>query len=101
MDQIHLDVHNVVETLGGQLVVEARNRRLRDKVMVAAMDVETVRWREEPSIMMLMGDREVAEAIEQPLTSPHSIILGGVMSRKKQVIPILPRVARKRKGRAR
>lgn len=44
-------------------------------------------------------EAEVAEAMEQPLTSPHSIVLGGVMSRKKQVVPILPRVARKRKGR--
>jgi len=63
MDQIHLDVHNVVETLGGTLLVEARGRRLRDKVMVAAMDVETVRHRVEPGIMMVMGDREDAQRV--------------------------------------
>jgi manganese-dependent inorganic pyrophosphatase len=61
MDQIHLDVHNVVETLGGRLLVEAKDRRLRDKVMVAAMDVETMRHRVEPDIMMVMGDREDAQ----------------------------------------
>jgi manganese-dependent inorganic pyrophosphatase len=40
---------------------------------------------------------EVAEALGQPLTSPHAIQMGGVMSRKKQVVPILPRVARQHK----
>lgn len=63
MDQIHLDVHNVVETLGGQLLVEAKNRHLRDKVMVAAMDIETIRRRVEPDIMMVMGDREDAQQV--------------------------------------
>jgi manganese-dependent inorganic pyrophosphatase len=58
MDEIHLETGNVVETLGGRLLVEARGRRLRDKVMVAAMDLETVRSRVEPDIMMVMGDRE-------------------------------------------
>jgi manganese-dependent inorganic pyrophosphatase len=58
MDEIHLEVHNVVEVLGGRLLVEAKGRRLRDKVMVAAMDLETVRSRVEPDIMMVMGDRD-------------------------------------------
>ena len=58
MDEIHLEVHNVVEVLKGQLLVEAKGRRLRDKVMVAAMDLETVRSRVEPDIMMVMGDRD-------------------------------------------
>ena len=63
MDQIHLEVNNVVETLGGRLLVEARNRRLRDKVMVAAMDLETVRRRVEPDIMVVLGDRENAQRV--------------------------------------
>jgi len=58
MDEIRLEVHNVVEVLGGRLVVEAKGRRLRDKVMIAAMDLETVRSRVEPDIMMVMGDRD-------------------------------------------
>jgi manganese-dependent inorganic pyrophosphatase len=58
MDEIHLEVDNVVEVLGGRLLVEAQGRRLRDKVMVAAMDLETVRGRVEPDIMMVMGDRD-------------------------------------------
>ncbi len=63
MDQIHLDVHNVVETLSGRLIVEARGRRLRDKVMIAAMDLETVRRRVEPDIMVVLGDRENAQRV--------------------------------------
>ena len=63
LDSVHLDVHNVVKTLGGRLLVEARDRHLRDKVMVAAMDVETVRRRVEPDIMMVMGDRENAQRV--------------------------------------
>jgi manganese-dependent inorganic pyrophosphatase len=63
MDQIHLELNNVVETLGGRLIVEARGRRLRDKVMVAAMDLETVRHRMEPDIMVVLGDRENAQRV--------------------------------------
>jgi len=42
-------------------------------------------------------EEEVAAALDQPLASPHSVIVGGVMSRKKQVVPILPHVARQRR----
>jgi predicted transcriptional regulator len=102
LDQIHLDVHNVVETLGGRLLVEAKNRRLCDKVMVAAMDVKTMRHRVEPDIMMAMGDREDAQraTIEEGVCALviTSVMMGGVMSRKKQLVPILPRVARQRKA---
>jgi manganese-dependent inorganic pyrophosphatase len=63
MDQIHLDVHNVIEVLNGRLLVEARGRPLRDKVMVAAMDVDTVRQRIEPDSMMVMGDRQDAQRV--------------------------------------
>jgi manganese-dependent inorganic pyrophosphatase len=78
MDQIHLDVHNVVETLGGRLVVEAKDRRLRDKVMVAAMDVETVRRRVEPDIMMVMGDREDAQRVAIEEGACALVITGGL-----------------------
>lgn len=131
MDQIHLDVHNVVEALGGRLLVQAKDRHLRDKVMVAAMDVETVRRRvdeirdelldemkalraekgyaallfmvvdivhSQTEIFIAGMEKTVAEALGQRLTSPNSVMIGGVMSRKKQVVPILPRVARQWKG---
>lgn len=61
MDMVHLDVGNVVETLGGRLLTSAKSRRLRDKVMVAAMDLESMRLRIEPDILMVMGDRTDAQ----------------------------------------
>ena len=78
MDQIHLDVHNVVETLNGRLLVEAKERLLRDKVMIGAMAVETIRHRVEPDIMVVMGDREDAQrvAIEEGVGA--LVITGGV-----------------------
>jgi inorganic pyrophosphatase/exopolyphosphatase len=49
-------------------------------------------------ILIAGMEQEVAEALGERLTTPHSIVMGGIMSRKKQVVPILPRVARKWKG---
>jgi manganese-dependent inorganic pyrophosphatase len=96
MDQICLDVRNVVDTLGGRLLVEAKDRRLRDKVMIAAMDVETIRRRVEPDIMVVMGDRKNAQwaAIEEgvgalvttgDLSISDEII---TLAREKNVTPI-------------
>jgi manganese-dependent inorganic pyrophosphatase len=45
-------------------------------------------------ILIAGVEEEVAEALGQRLDSPNSIVMGGVMSRKKQVVPILPRIAR-------
>ena len=78
MDQIHLDVRNVVDTLDGELIVEAHGRQLRDKVMVGAMELATIRRRVEPDIMMVMGDREDAQrvAIEEGVAA--LVITGGL-----------------------
>ena len=45
-------------------------------------------------ILVVGMEQVVADALGQQLIHPHSISLGGVMSRKKQVVPILPRLAR-------
>jgi manganese-dependent inorganic pyrophosphatase len=63
LDEIHLEVKNVVETLSGRLLVKAQGRKLRDKVLVAAMAPETVRGRLEPDIMVVLGDREDVQRI--------------------------------------
>jgi manganese-dependent inorganic pyrophosphatase len=78
LDQIHLELQNIVDTLGGRLLVRATDRRLRDKVMVAAMDIETIRRRIEPDSMMVMGDREDAQraAIEGGIGA--LVITGGL-----------------------
>jgi manganese-dependent inorganic pyrophosphatase len=87
MDQIHLDVNNVVQTLGGRLLVEATNRRLHDKVMVAAMDVGTIRCRVEPDIMMVMGDRQDAQqvAIEEGVCA---LVIAGDLPISEEIIEL-------------
>lgn len=78
LDQIQLDVRSMVETLGGDLLVEAPNRRLREKVMVGAMGLDTIRRRTEPDSTMVMGDREDAQqaAIEAGIGA--LVITGGL-----------------------
>jgi len=87
IDQIHLEVDNVVETLDGRLLVEAQGRKLRDKVLVAAMDVETVRGRLEPDIMVVMGDREDVQriAIEQQV---GALVITGELSVSDEIIAL-------------
>jgi len=45
--------------------------------------------------LKLQGEENVvAAALGQPLSSAHSVLVEGVISRKKQVVPILPQVTR-------
>jgi manganese-dependent inorganic pyrophosphatase len=53
----------------------------------------------ETEILLAGLAEETAEALGQPLATPHSIVLSGVMSRKKQVVPLLPRLAARWKER--
>jgi manganese-dependent inorganic pyrophosphatase len=52
----------------------------------------------ETEILVQGMEQAVAEALGQSLVAPHSVIVGGVLSRKKQIVPILPIVARGWKG---
>ena len=78
MDHIPLDIGNIVETVGGRVLVRATGRRLRDKVLVAAMSVESVRQRVEPDIMMVMGDREDAQRVAIEGNVGALVITGGL-----------------------
>jgi manganese-dependent inorganic pyrophosphatase len=51
----------------------------------------------ETEILIMGLEKEIPEALGEPLVSPHSIIMAGVVSRKKQVVPILSRVAHQSK----
>jgi manganese-dependent inorganic pyrophosphatase len=42
-------------------------------------------------------EKEIAEALGEPLISAHSVLMPGVASRKKQIVPVLSRVTRQRK----
>jgi inorganic pyrophosphatase/exopolyphosphatase len=54
----------------------------------------------ETEILIQGMEQAVAEALGQSLVAPHTVIVGGVLSRKKQIVPILPIVARAWKIRA-
>lgn len=60
-DTIPLDLENIVRALGGRVLVAAPERVLRDKVMVAAMRVESMQKRVEPDCLIVLGDREDAQ----------------------------------------
>ncbi len=78
LDRMPLSLDNVLATLGGRLVVRVPSCRLRDKVMVGAMSVETMRERLEPGILLVIGDRPDAQrvAIEQGVAA--LVITGGL-----------------------
>jgi inorganic pyrophosphatase/exopolyphosphatase len=56
------------------------------------MVVDVVHSRTE--ILITGLEEEVAQALVRRLASPHSVMMGGVKSRKKRAKPLLPRVAR-------
>ncbi|HEX8227686.1 MAG TPA: putative manganese-dependent inorganic diphosphatase [Chloroflexia bacterium] len=61
LDRVPLELDNVLSALGGRVLVEAPGRTLRDRVMVGAMQIDSMLKRLAPDIMMVMGDREDAQ----------------------------------------
>jgi manganese-dependent inorganic pyrophosphatase len=96
-----------METVHKQRVEEIRDqllagmKALRAEKGYAAMLFMVVDIVHSQTEILIAGlEEEVAEALGQRLASAHSVMVGGVMSRKKQVVPILPRVARRVKASA-
>ncbi|GAC1326685.1 MAG: putative manganese-dependent inorganic diphosphatase [Chloroflexota bacterium] len=61
LDRVRLDMHNLVRTLEGQVLVDPPGRELRDQVMVGAMEIDSMLGRLEPGILLVVGDREDAQ----------------------------------------
>jgi manganese-dependent inorganic pyrophosphatase len=61
LDHVPLDLDNVLRALGGQLLVAVPGRVLRDRVMVGAMEIDSMLKRISPDILLVMGDREDAQ----------------------------------------
>ncbi|OQY24348.1 MAG: hypothetical protein B6I34_03660 [Anaerolineaceae bacterium 4572_32.1] len=78
LDKIPLGLDNLLATLGAKIVVRSSADRLREKVMIGAMSVETMRERVEPDILLVLGDRPDAQraAIEQGVAA--LVITGGL-----------------------
>jgi manganese-dependent inorganic pyrophosphatase len=61
MDHLPLDLHNVLRALDGRLLVAAPERTLHDRVMVGAMEIDSMLRRISPDILLVMGDRTDAQ----------------------------------------
>ncbi len=61
IDHVPLDLDNVLSSLDGRLLVAAPDRPLRDRIMVAAMEIDSMLKRLAPDILLVMGDREDAQ----------------------------------------
>lgn len=61
MNHVQLDLESVVRGLGGTVLVAVPGRKLQDRVMVGAMDIDSMIKRIEPGILLVMGDREDAQ----------------------------------------
>ena len=61
IDRVRLDLANVLRALGGTVLVAAPERALRDRVMVGAMQIDSMLNRIEPDILLVMGDRGDAQ----------------------------------------
>lgn len=80
-----------VDAVQDELVAEME--RLRADRGYAVMLFIVVDIRRDESEIFIAGHQEaVAEAFERELVSSHSLVLPGVVSRKKQVVPLLPRI---------
>ena len=78
LDRIPLGLDNLLATLGARLVVRAPAGRLRDKVMVGAMSVETMRERLEPDILLVVGDRPDAQRVAIEKGAAALVVPGGL-----------------------
>jgi manganese-dependent inorganic pyrophosphatase len=56
-DQTPLNLDTIIRAVGGTVHVSARERRVRDRVMVAAMTIDSMLPRLEPDILLVVGDR--------------------------------------------
>lgn len=87
LDHVPLDLENVVRALDGRVVIAAPGRKLRDRVMVGAMDIDSMIKRIEPDILLVMGDREDAQraAIEAGV---GALVITGDKPVSRQIIDL-------------
>lgn len=61
LDRVPLSLDNVLRALDGRVLVDAPGRVLRDRVMVGAMEIDSMLTRIAPDILLVMGDRTDAQ----------------------------------------
>jgi manganese-dependent inorganic pyrophosphatase len=80
-----------VDAVQDELVAEMQRLRADRGYAVMLFIVIDIR-RDESEIFVAGQEEAVAEAFERDLALPHSFVLPGVVSRKKQVVPLLPHI---------
>jgi manganese-dependent inorganic pyrophosphatase len=61
LDRVPLTLTNVQRTLGGRVLVAAPDSAVHDRVMVGAMEIDSMVARLEPGVLLVMGDRTDAQ----------------------------------------
>ncbi|MDQ3930354.1 MAG: putative manganese-dependent inorganic diphosphatase, partial [Chloroflexota bacterium] len=96
LDHVHLNLDNVLSALGGKLLVAAPGRTLRDRVMVGAMEIDSMLKRIAPDILLVMGDRINAQRAAIEFGVGALVVTGGTpvseetldLARERQVTVI-------------
>lgn len=76
-DEIPIQLENIVRALDARVLVAAPERPVRDRVMVAALSLETVARRLEPDIVLVVGDRVEVQRKAIELGVGMLIVTGG------------------------
>lgn len=89
----YLEIHSwsIVEKCRGELLEEMM--RLREEKGYTSVLLMIVNILEEETELLIAGkEKEIAAALGAELSGPHSLVLPGVVSRKKQIAPVLMRL---------
>lgn len=78
VSRIPLNQNNIVKALKGRVLVEGR-RRLGDRVLVGAMQAETMAEYVEPGCLVIIGDREDAQLIAIEYGAAALVITGDLL----------------------
>jgi len=84
LETIPLELDNIVATLNGTVLVAAKERKLRDQVMVGAMDAETMKSQVQRDGLVVLGDRSDAQRVAINRGAAALIVTGN--------LPVAPEV---------
>lgn len=76
-DEAPVDLDNLIRALDAEMLVAAPRRHVRNKIMVAAWSVESIRDRLEPDIILVLGDRANVQRAAIELGVGMLVITGG------------------------
>ncbi|TAK25459.1 MAG: putative manganese-dependent inorganic diphosphatase [Chloroflexota bacterium] len=84
-DQVPIDFDNLVRALDARVIVRADDRPVRRTVMVAAWNIESIKERLQPDIVLVVGDRLDVQRAAIDLGVGMMIVTGGTPVESKIV----------------